>query len=167
MFGLLRMANIIPSRPRQLGQQVRQHFAVVASQFNETYVEGLVEHFRNELQQILPQTSISVYHVPGAFEIPLVVQELAAQGGHDAIVAFGVIIKGETAHADHLGQSITNALLDCSLRYRLPVIHEVLSVNNEQQAQARCLGTELNRGIEAARTAAAIAQTMAEFKPRQ
>lgn len=166
MFGFLRMANIIPSRPRQMGHQARQNFAVVASQFNETYVDGLVEHFRNELQQILPHCSLSVYRVPGAFEIPLVVQELAARGGHDAIIAFGVIIRGETAHADHLGQSITNALLDCSLRYRLPVIHEVLSVNNEEQARARCLEPEINRGTEAARTAAAIAQMMAEFNPR-
>ena len=149
-----------------MGHQARQNFAVVASQFNETYVDGLVEHFRNELQQILPHCSLSVYRVPGAFEIPLVVQELAARGGHDAIIAFGVIIRGETAHADHLGQSITNALLDCSLRYRLPVIHEVLSVNNEEQARARCLEPEINRGTEAARTAAAIAQMMAEFNPR-
>ena len=160
------MSNIIPSRPRQMGQQVRQHFAVVASEFNATYVEGLIEHFSDELQQILPQGRVAVYRVPGAFEIPLVVQELAAQGGFDAIVAFGVIIKGETAHADHLGSAITSALLDCSLRYRLPVIHEVLSVNNEEQAKARCLDSEINRGTEAARTAADIANTMAEFKAR-
>ena len=166
MFGFLRMANIIPSRPRQLGQQHRQSFAVVASQFNETYVEGLVEHFREELQQIHPQATVSVYRVPGAFEIPLVAQELAAQGGFDAIVAFGVIIRGETAHADHLGESITNALLDCSLRYRLPVIHEVLSVNNEEQAKARCLEKEINRGTEAARTAVSIVETLAGLKGR-
>jgi len=166
MFRFLRMANIIPSRPRHMGQQHRQNFAVVASQFNETYVEGLVQHFSDELHQILPEAAVSVYRVPGAFEIPLVAQELATLGGLDAIVAFGVIIRGETAHADHLGQSITNALLDCSLRYRIPVIHEVLSVNNEQQAQARCLEEEINRGTEAARTAASIVQTLAGLKNR-
>lgn len=160
------MANIIPSRPRQMGHQLRQNFAVVASQFNATYVDGLVEHFQSELNQIVPHANVSVYRVPGAFEIPLVAQELAAQGGWEAIVAFGVIIRGETAHADHLGESVTHALLDCSLRYRLPVIHEVLSVNNEEQARARCLEETINRGTEAARTAASIVQTMATFKNR-
>jgi len=147
-----------------MGQQHRQNYAVVASQFNANYVEGLVTHFQEELLQIAPQANISVYRVPGAFEIPLVAQELAAQGNLDAIIAFGVIIKGETAHADHLGQSITNALLDCSLRYRLPVIHEVLTVNSEEQARVRCLEKEINRGTEAARTAASIVQTLAGIK---
>jgi len=149
-----------------MGQQLRQNYAVVASQFNANYVEGLVTHFQEELLQIAPQANISVYRVPGAFEIPLVAQEIAAQGGLDAIIAFGVIIKGETAHADHLGQSITHALLDCSLRYRLPVIHEVLTVNNEEQARVRCLEKEINRGTEAARTAASIVQTLAGIKNR-
>jgi 6,7-dimethyl-8-ribityllumazine synthase len=149
-----------------MGASSRQHYAVVASNFNQVYVDGLVAHFQEELGQILPGAVASVHRVPGAFEIPLMAQEIAAQGGVDAIVAFGVIIKGETAHADHLGSSITQALLDCSLRYRLPVIHEVLTVNSEEQAKARCLEKEINRGIEAARTAAAMVQTLAEFKNR-
>src|SRR5207249_59127 len=87
------MANVMPTRPRQMMSQ-RRTFAVVASQYNPTYVQGLVDNFQKELAVVAPGVSAPVYEVPGAFEIPLVVQELAERGGVDAIVAFGVVIQG-------------------------------------------------------------------------
>ena len=159
------MANIIPTRPRYLGPQ-RRNYAIVASQYHPALVQGLVEHFEKELDAIVPGANISRHEVPGAFEIPVMVQEVAAAGSADAIVAFGVVIEGETHHAQFLGQAVTNALMDCALRYRIPVVHEVLVVRNEEQARVRCLGDELNRGTEAARTAVRIAQSISEFKNR-
>jgi len=159
------MPNIpVPTRPRQMLQ--RRAFAIVASQYNQEYVKGLVDHATRELNVISPGVAVTVFEVPGAFEIPIIVQEIAARGGIEAIIALGVIIRGETQHADLIGEAVTNALLDAGLRYRIPVIHEVLLLSNEEQAKARCLDEELNRGTEAARIAVKMAQAVSDFKNR-
>lgn len=144
----------------------RRSFAIVASKYNATYVQGLVNHAANELAVLAPGANISMWEVPGAFEIPLFVQEVAERGGIDAIIALGVIIEGATAHATLIGGALTQALLECSLRYRLPVIHEVLLVRDEKQAEERCLKDEMNRGTEAARAAVHVLQSLTELKGR-
>ena len=73
----------------------RRTLAIVASQYNATYVNGLVTHTRRELETIGPAMNVTLHEVPGAFEIPLIVQELAVRGEIDAIIALGVIIQGE------------------------------------------------------------------------
>ena len=156
------MATVLPSRPRMSGS--RRSYAIIASQYHAAYVEGLAEHFRAELEAIAPGSVSDVYHVPGAFEVPLAVEEVARLGQYDAIVAFGVIIEGQTAHAALIGSAVTDALMRISLNHRVPVVHEVLLVKNEDQARARCLEGELNRGTEAARVAVRMTQTMAEIR---
>jgi len=160
------MANVIPPRPRHFAFQRRSTFAVIAGQYNPTYVQGLVENFKHELEAIAPNVSVDVYEVPGSFEIPIVAQELATRGGIDAIIAFGVVLQGATLHAELIGHAVTDALMDCSMRFRIPVIHEVLVVRDEEQAKERCLDPELNRGIEAARAAVRIVHVLGELKPR-
>ena len=82
----------------------------------------------------------------------------------DAIIAFGVILQGETAHAQHLGQVVTSALQQVALEHGVPVIHAVLSLKNEEQARERCLGDKINRGTEAARAALEITNLLAELR---
>lgn len=156
------MATVLPSRPRTSGP--RRSYAIVASQYHSAYVDGLVEHFRSELDVISPGSVSDVFHVPGAFEVPLAVEEVARTGRYDAIVAFGVIIEGQTAHAMLIGSAVTDSLMRIGLNHHVPVVHEVLLVKNEDQARARCLEGELNRGTEAARVAVRMAQTMAEIR---
>ncbi len=156
------MANVLPSRPRMSGP--RLSFAIVSSQYHQKLVDGLVDHFCRELDAIAPGTTSDVFHVPGAFEVPLAVEEVARLGRYDAVVAFGVIIEGQTAHAALIGSAVTDALMRIGLNHRVPVIHEVLLVRNDEQARARCLEGELNRGTEAARVAVRMAQTMAEIR---
>jgi 6,7-dimethyl-8-ribityllumazine synthase len=79
-------------------------------------------------------------------------------------VALGVILQGETAHAQHLGQAVTNGLQQISLEHGVPVIHAVLTLQNEEQARKRCLEEDLNRGTEAARAAFAMANLLAELR---
>ena len=79
-------------------------------------------------------------------------------------MALGVILQGETPHAQHLGQSVTHALQQISLAHGVPVINAVLSLNNEEQAQKRCLEDEINRGTEAARAAFEMANLLAELR---
>ncbi len=158
------MLKVLPNRPRIIGG--KRAFALVVSQYNAVYVQGLVDHAANEIMTLMPAANLVLHQVPGAFEIPIVVQELATRqdGRVDVILALGVIIQGDTDHAEHLGRTVTEALMQISLRSRVPVIHQVLSVRDEAQARVRCLEDKYNRGTEAARTAIAISQLMAELK---
>ena len=156
------MSTALPSRPRQISQ--RRTFAIVASQYNPEFVNGLVDHARRELEAISPNFTIQTYEVPGAFEIPLVVQEVATRGNVDAIIALGVIIAGETQHASLIATAITNSLQQLSLTHRLPVIHEVLLVPTAEHARIRCLEEQINRGTEAARVAVQMVQTLGAMR---
>jgi 6,7-dimethyl-8-ribityllumazine synthase len=142
----------------------RRSFAIVASQYHPTYVDGLIEHFKAELELISPGSTVSVFHVPGAYEVPLAVQEVAIKGGFDAIVAFGVIIEGATAHAALIGSAVTDALMRIALAQHIPVVHEVLLVKDDEQARVRCIEDQINRGTEAARVAAKMAETISELR---
>jgi len=159
------MSNSIPSPPRTRGYGKRD-FGLVASHFNAKYVEGLVNHCSDELRALSPRCTIALYHVPGAFEIPIVVRELAAGKKADAIIALGVILEGHTAHAENLGRVVTDALQQVALEYGVPVIHAVLSLKNAEQARERCLEGRINRGIEAARAAVAIADVISELRAK-
>ena len=156
------MSQFIPPKPRVTG--TKRVFVLVASQFNAKYVQGLATHCSDELRKLSPASSVTLHRVPGAFEIPIVVRERARQGNVDAIVALGVILQGETEHAQHLGQVVTQALQQISLEHGVPVIHAVLSLKNEEQARKRCLEDEINRGTEAARAAVEMAKLLAKLR---
>ena len=80
------------------------------------------------------------------------------------IIALGVIIQGETDHAEHLGRTVTDALQQIALATKVPVIHQVLSCKDEAQAKIRCFDPEKNRGIEAAHAAINIAGLVAHLR---
>jgi 6,7-dimethyl-8-ribityllumazine synthase len=141
-------------------------FAIVASQYNNTYVQPLVEFASAEINELEPDAHVSLVRVPGSFEIPLAVKLFAMQRKFDAILALGVVLQGETAHAELIVRSVTGALMNLALEFTVPVIHEVLFLQNEEQAKARCLGAKLNRGIEAARAAVAMARTVKELSSK-
>ena len=157
------MANLISPRPRTASGPKR-HFPIVASQFNATFVQGLIDHATAELRTLLPTATTSLVQVPGAFEIPLVVRELAMQKRADAIIAIGVILKGETNHADNLSRSVTDALQRIAVAHGIPVINVVLSFDDENQARERCLENQINRGTEAARAAVEIANVISKLR---
>jgi 6,7-dimethyl-8-ribityllumazine synthase len=99
-----------------------------------------------ELRTLAPKATISILRVPGSFEIPVIVRELAVCDSADAIIACGVILQGETNHAQNLSRSVTEALQRIAVEHGLPVINVVLSFDNEAQARARCLENKINRG---------------------
>jgi len=108
---------------------------------------------------------VEVYHVPGAFEIPVMAAGVAKSARKpDAIICLGLIIKGETNHADHIGEAVTDGLMRISLDTGVPCIHEVLTVKDEAQAQVRCINPETNRGAEAAHTAVELAVALKALK---
>ncbi|HET9418687.1 MAG TPA: 6,7-dimethyl-8-ribityllumazine synthase [Chthoniobacterales bacterium] len=154
--------------PRPARRSARPHkFAVVASRFNSYYVDAMVCHATEELRALAPGANISVQRVPGAFEIPVVVRELASRNKADAIIACGVILKGETNHAQNLSRSVTDALQRIAVDRGVPVINAVLSFDNEMQARERCLGEKINRGTEAAGAAVEIARTISNLRRKK
>jgi 6,7-dimethyl-8-ribityllumazine synthase len=152
------MSTALPNRPEPLASARR--FAVVASRYNAEFVDGLIAGAREELAVIAPGSSVEIHRVPGSFEIPLGVQSVGELGKTDAVLAFGLLWEGETMHANLIATAVTNALLDISLRLKLPVLHEVIVVRTEEQARERCLGTTINRGTEAARAAVRMLQAL-------
>jgi 6,7-dimethyl-8-ribityllumazine synthase len=118
--------------------------------------------------------AVQVWRVPGAFEIPVVAARLArtqleqtsfTSTPLSAIICLGVVLRGQTVHAAHIGEAVSRALMQIQLRYEIPVIHEVLLLENEEQARARCLDKKHNRGTEAAQTAIQMADLMKKISP--
>jgi 6,7-dimethyl-8-ribityllumazine synthase len=154
------MSTEFPTPPEALNEAAR--FAIVASEYNRVYVDGLVQFATDELSNIAPLAKLSVVRVPGSFEIPIAVQAVVRNHRPDAILAFGLIFDGETLHASLIATAVTQALLNISLSASVPVLHEVIVVKNDEQAKARCLTAEINRGTEAARAAVRIVRTLRE-----
>jgi 6,7-dimethyl-8-ribityllumazine synthase len=148
------MSNQFPVRPDT--QNAPWRFGIVASEYNREYVDGLVVFAKDELLAVAPKSEATVVRVPGSFEIPIGVQALIQHRPVDAVLAFGVIFDGETMHAELIAGAVTTALMNLSLQNKVPILHEVLVVKNDQQATERCLLPKINRGVEAARAAIRI-----------
>ena len=141
-------------------------FALVAARYNSRYVEGMLRAAKAELLAA-GSAVIEVIRVPGAFEIPVAAAALArrAEQRPEAILCLGVIWQGETTHAQHIGEAVTTALMQLAVETGVPVVHEVLTLAQPQQAKVRCLDPKTNRGTEAARTALEMARLLRQLKP--
>jgi 6,7-dimethyl-8-ribityllumazine synthase len=143
-------------------------FAIVASKYNDVYVNSMLRAAKRVLHAAKAK-SIDVIRVPGAFEIPVVAAELANSDAprYAAIICLGVILRGATTHAQHIGEAVSNSLMDIQVATRVPIIHEVLLLENKQQAIERCLDPNHNRGTEAAYTALEMARVLRSLRHRE
>ena len=135
--------------------------AIVASAFNAKYVDGMLDAALKVLGES-GAGEVELVRVPGAFEIPLVAAKIARRKRNrpSAIICLGLILRGETTHAEHIGITVSKLLGEISVETGVPLIHEVLLLENEVQARKRCINQKTNRGSEAAYTAINIAQTL-------
>ncbi|HET8551844.1 MAG TPA: 6,7-dimethyl-8-ribityllumazine synthase [Gammaproteobacteria bacterium] len=125
--------------------------AIVASRFNDFIVNGLLTGARRVLKRYgIADEAIEVVEVPGAFEIPLVVQRLAATERFNGIVALGAVIRGGTAHFEFVAAECTRGLGRVMLDTGLPIGFGVLTCDNETQALDRSNSKGGNKGEEAA-----------------
>lgn len=140
-------------------------FAVVAAQFNERIGEMLLEGaFDCLIQHGVASSDIQVIRVPGAWELPQACEEIAALGKVDAVVALGVLIRGDTFHFDLICTECARGLQRVASQYRLPVSFGVLTCETSVQAEERAGGKRRHKGREAARAALAMARLFQDLR---
>ena len=146
--------------------QVRDlRIVIVASRFNEFIVDSLVKGAIRALRQHGAQDSdIHLVHVPGAFEMPLAVKQLAASRRYDAIVALGAVIRGSTPHFDFVASECTKGVASAGLSHDVPVGFGVLTVDTIEQAVERAGTKAGNKGAEAAMCAVEMANLLRQLE---
>ena len=129
-------------------------FAVVVSRFNESVTTKLLEGAIETLTAGgVADEAIDVAWVPGAWEIPLVAQQLAASGKYVAVLCLGAVIRGETSHDQHINRAVSTAISKIGLRAGLPVMFGLLTCETLEQAIHRSGGSVGNKGSDCAQAA--------------
>ena len=132
----------------------KARFAIVVSRFNSFVVQHLLEGAVDALlRHQVPEQNIEIIYVPGAFEIPLAVQRVAAKRQYDAVIAIGAVIRGSTPHFDFVAGECVKGIAQISLAQDMPVAFGVLTVDTIEQAIERAGTKAGNKGAEAAMSA--------------
>ncbi|HKK05701.1 MAG TPA: 6,7-dimethyl-8-ribityllumazine synthase [Gammaproteobacteria bacterium] len=129
-------------------------FGIAVSRFNSFIVESLLEGAIDTLKRHgVEEKDIEIVRAPGAYELPLVVQRMAATKRYDAIIALGAVIRGGTPHFDYVAGECTKGLSQVSLGSGIPVAFGVLTVDTIEQAIERAGTKAGNKGVEATMSA--------------
>jgi 6,7-dimethyl-8-ribityllumazine synthase len=144
------MANVLEGTKGADGLRI----GIIVSRFNqfitEKLLEGALDGFKSHGGS---EDALTVVRVPGAFEIPLVVERMAGSGKYDALVCLGAVIRGDTPHFEYVCEAVTRGIGDAVRAYRIPIGFGVLTTDNVQQAMERAGGKDANKGYEALLTA--------------
>jgi 6,7-dimethyl-8-ribityllumazine synthase len=125
--------------------------AIVVSRFNQFISERLLEGALDTLRKLgAAEADLSVYKVPGSFEVPLIVKKIAASGKANGILALGALIRGDTPHFDFLGAEVTKGLAQVALDEGIPVSFGILTVDTIEQGIERAGTKAGNKGSDAA-----------------
>lgn len=131
-------------------------FGVIASRFNDEIVSGLLDGALTCLQRHgAGDDDVAVYRVPGAFEIPTLAASLV--GSHDALIALGCLLRGDTPHFELISAQVTNDLSRVAVEARFPIAFGVITCNTLEQAVERSSPGTSNKGWEAALAAIEMA----------
>jgi 6,7-dimethyl-8-ribityllumazine synthase len=140
-------------------------FAIVASRWNDFLTSKLVDGAVEGLEGLgAGENAVEVFMVPGSFELPLTAKKLAEGGEFDAIIALGVVIRGETAHFDYVAGEAAKGVGQVSMQTGVPVMFGVVTANTLEQAINRCGVKAGNKGYEAAMSAVEIANLYREIE---
>lgn len=154
------MARILEGKTEAQGLRM----GIVVSRFNhfitDKLLDGAMEGFRSHGGE---EDKLTVVHVPGAFEIPLVAERLAASGQFDALVCLGAVIRGDTPHFDYVCDAVTRGIGDAMRAYKIPIGFGVLTTDDVQQAMERSGVKDANKGYEALLTAVEMAQLVRQL----
>jgi 6,7-dimethyl-8-ribityllumazine synthase len=129
-------------------------FCLVVSRFNSFVVESLLAGAVDVLQRHgAEESDLTIVRVPGAFEMPVTVERIAAKGGYDSILAIGAVIRGGTPHFEYVAGECVRGVAQVSLKHGIPVAFGVLTVDTIEQAIERSGTKAGNKGVEAALSA--------------
>ena len=129
-------------------------FAIVVSRWNDGLTSKLAAGAREALLEAgVPENSIDTFQVPGAFELPVTCQKAAETGEYDAVIALGVVIRGDTPHFDYVAGQAAAGILQASMQTGIPVMFGVITADTMQQALDRSGEKSDNKGYEAAQSA--------------
>ena len=141
-------------------------FAIFAARFNESLVRRMADAAAEVLEKRgAAKDAIERFHVPGSFELPLAARWIAATGRFDAVLAFGVLIRGETEHFRLVAEAAADGLQRVALETGVPVLNGVLATYDAAQAEARTGGRLGNRGADVALAAVQMARLKREVHP--
>lgn len=141
--------------------------AIVASRFNDFVVSRLVSGAADTLERLgAAANDVSIYRVPGSFEIPLVAKKLAASGKWDALICLGALIRGDTPHFEYIAHEVTRALSAIALESGIPLTFGILTADTVEQAVDRAGMKAGNKGAEAAMAAVETANLCRELEER-
>jgi 6,7-dimethyl-8-ribityllumazine synthase len=144
------MAKIIEGRLDARGIKI----GIIVSRFNHFITEkllgGALEGLKSHGSE---EDDVTVIRVPGAFEIPLLADRMAASGKYDALVCLGAVIRGDTPHFEYVSEAVTRGIGAAIAKYRIPMGFGILTTNNVEQAMERSGSKDANKGYEAALTA--------------
>ena len=136
-------------------------FAILASRWNARVTEALIEGARKAMADHgVDEGAVDVFRVPGAWDIPVLAERLAATGRYAGLVALGCVIRGDTRHFEHVADGCAQGLMQVALKHGLPVMNGVLAVERSEDAQARAGGSHGNKGEEAAMVAIEMANLL-------
>lgn len=139
-------------------------FALLVSRWNSFVVESLKDGAIDALRRHgVAEAQVTVIYAPGAFELPLAAQKLAASGKYDAIVALGAVIRGGTPHFEYVAGECVKGLAQVSLNAQLPVTFGVLTVDSIEQAIERAGTKAGNKGAEAALSALEMVSLLSQL----
>lgn len=141
------------------------NIAIVASRFNSFIVDRLYDGaIKNLKANAISEEAITVVKVPGAFEIPVAVQNLLDTNEFDAVITLGAVIRGETPHFDFICNECAHGISQLAMNSGVPVIFGVLTVDNTDQAMDRAGDEESNKGYEAASAALEMIGVIKQIK---
>ncbi|PLY12499.1 MAG: 6,7-dimethyl-8-ribityllumazine synthase [Sedimenticola sp.] len=139
-------------------------FCLVVARFNSFVVESLLDGAIDALKRHgADDSEITVVRVPGAFEMPVVLDKIAAKGEYDAIVALGAVIRGGTPHFDYVAGECVKGMAQVSLQHGVPVAFGVLTVDTIEQAIERAGTKAGNKGAEAAMSAVEMVNVLRQL----
>ncbi|MGB5983762.1 MAG: 6,7-dimethyl-8-ribityllumazine synthase [Desulfobacterales bacterium] len=136
-------------------------FAIVMARFNDFITDRLVGGALDALTRSgAAETDITIVKVPGAFEIPLAAKKVAQQGGWDAVICLGAVIRGSTPHFDYVCAEVSKGVAMVGLDLEIPVVFGILTTDTIEQAVERAGTKAGNKGWSAAQTAVEMANLM-------
>jgi 6,7-dimethyl-8-ribityllumazine synthase len=141
--------------------------AIVVARFNENITSGLLAGARERLAEAgVTGDAVTVLHVPGAFEIPLMARGLAASGRFNAVICLGCLIKGDTMHFEYIASATAQGIMDAGLSTGIPVTFGVLTTLTDAQAEERAAPGPGNKGREAAQAALEMVTLLTDVHAR-